>query len=361
MTSHIQKGLELLHKAWSEISGDDIVEVDPSFAELVDNVFSGTETGYKKAIIIQAAGKAADPSLDAQSMQKGDGTENSWDAREFAKQTFVPWNQSVNEPFTHSADPYVSNPYRVPRFDVSQRSQRQKKGEFDFALSVLEHLNTTDSDDKAYTNLVQILLGLKRWIADKDVNYPLPNRASLSKITEATAEFLNVKSGGTRLQAVVAALFQTLANAGFQIVDIASAHVNSADSSAKKAGDVSFQSAAANFAAEVKDRPLNEAEVIASINKARIANISDLMFIVRARRPFEKESELAMFEDICTTQFSSGLNIYLEKFEDFSRVCLSLVGEDGRRTFLEEVGNSLSSQKADISHKWAWSKIVKAL
>lgn len=361
MTSHAEKGLDLIHKAWSEANGELTFEVDKAFAAIVDAVFDATETGYKKAIIIQAAGKAADPSLDAQAMQKGDGTENSWDAREFAKQVFVKWNQDANEPFSHSGDPYVSNPYRVPRFDETQRLQRKRPVEFDKTLLVLEHLNATDDVEKAYCNLVEILLGLKRWIADKDVKYPLPKRASLKQTLKAVDEFLAAKSGGTRLQAVVAAMFQTLSSAGLQIVDVASGHVNSADTSAKKAGDVTFSTDTASFAAEVKDRPLNEAEVMASVNKARIADASDLMFIVRAKNLFDSGFDGDAFDAICVSQFSSGLNIYLERFENFSRVCLSLVGEDGRRSFLEEVGNSLAEQNAEISHKWAWSNIVKAL
>ena len=361
MSSHAEKGLELLHKAWCEANGDVSFEVDKTFATIVDAVFDGMETGYKKAIIIQASGKAAIPNLDAQAMQKGDGTENSWDAREFAKQVFVRWNRDANEPFSHSGDPYVSNPYRVPRFDETQRFQRKRPEEFDKTLLVLEHLNATDDFEKAYSNLVEILLGLKRWIADKDVNYPLPKRASLKQTIMAVDEFLEAKSGGTRLQAVVAAMFQTLSSAGLQIVDVASGHVNSADTAAKKAGDVTFSTDTSSFAAEVKDRPLNEAEVMASVNKARVADASDLMFIVRAKNHFENGFDSDAFDSICVSQFSSGLNIYLEKFENFASVCLSLVGEDGRRSFLEEVGNSLAEQKAEISHKWAWSNIVKAL
>jgi hypothetical protein len=100
---------------------------------------------------------------------------------------------------------------------------------------------------------------------------------------------------------------------------------------------------------------------MASVNKARIADASDLMFIVRAKNLFDSGFDGDAFDAICVSQFSSGLNIYLERFENFSRVCLSLVGEDGRRSFLEEVGNSLAEQNAEISHKWAWSNIVKAL
>jgi hypothetical protein len=361
MTTHTDIGLQLLQQAWKEVNDGAPHEIDGAFAKLIDAVFDGTETGYKKAIIIQATGKAADPVLDAQAMQKGFGSDRSWDAREFAKQTFVKWNRSANEPFSHSGDPYVSNPYRIPRFDETQRSHRKRPDEFDKALKVLEHLNATTDQKKAYTNLVEVLLGLKRWIADKHVLYPLPKRASLTETQNAIDQFLKLKSGGTRLQAIVAALFQTLAQAGLEILDVASGHVNSADSSAKMAGDVTFQTGSSNFVAEVKDRALNADEVMASINKARVAGASDLMFIVRSRLMFEGDFELGDFQKICANQFSSGLNIYLESFDAFSRVCLSLVGEEGRRNFLEQVGNTLAEQKADISHKWAWSDIVKAL
>lgn len=361
MASHGEIGYRLLHKAWAEANDEASAAIDKTFAELVDSVFGGQETGYKKAIIIQAAGKAADPSLDAQAMQKGAGSDGSWDAREFAKQAFVKWNSEAKEPFSHSGDPYVSNPYRIPRFDETQRQQRKRPEEFNNTLMVLEHLNATDQADKAYQNLIEILLGLKRWIADKDVNYPLPKRASLNETIGAIESFLAAKSGGTRLQAVVAAMFQSLAASGFQIADIASGHVNSADTSAKKAGDVTFSRNGTSFAAEVKDRPLNAAEVAASVDKARVASASDLMFIVRAKSPFEVGYGENDFDAVCASQFSSGLNIYLQEFGRFAEVCLALVGEDGRRNFLEEVGNSLAEQKADISHKWAWSDIVKAL
>ena len=70
MSSHAEIGLELLSRAWTV---QPPAEPTPSseLATLVDAVFQGTETGYKKAVIIQAAGKAADPLLDAQAMQKG--------------------------------------------------------------------------------------------------------------------------------------------------------------------------------------------------------------------------------------------------------------------------------------------------
>jgi SacI restriction endonuclease len=360
MPSHAEIGLELLIRAWA-IQMASEVATPSELAGLVDTVFSGTETGYKKAIIIQAAGKAADPTLDAQSMQRGAGAAGFWDAREFAKHSFVKWNLAANQPFSHSADPYVSNPYRVPRFDMSQRSQRKKPIEFDAAVAVMERLNATSDAEFAFQNLVETLHGLRRWIADKDIAYPLPQRASLQAVTLATAEFLKSKSGGTRLQAIVAALVKSLAIAGFRISEVASAHVNSSDVAGQRAGDVSYTIDERVSAVEVKDRPLSRDELLASIDKARVASVTDLLFVVRSKNVLASGLSQDDLEQITAGQFSSGLNIYVEEFGNFSRLCLTLIGEAGRRVFLEEVGRSLSDQGADISHKWDWASIVKAL
>ena len=360
MPTHAESGFTVLTEAWAALPSDDD-GATTEFAALIDAVFQGKETGYKKAIIIQAAGKAADPALDAQSMQKGEGAAGSWDAREFAKQSFVKWNLAANEPFSHSADPYVSNPYRVPRFDETQRSQRKKKDEFDATLAVLKRINDTNDPHVAFSNLVEVMHGLRRWIAGKDVAYPLPNRASLQAVNIAVAEYLEAKSGGTRLQAIVAALVKSLAVAGFKITDVASAHVNSSDSSRQRAGDISYLVGDRSSAVEVKDRPLTRDELQASIDKARVASVTDLLFVIRAKTMLSSDLPSATLDQIVEGQFSSGLNLYVEQFGDFSRICLTLIGEAGRRVFLEEVGLSLSTQGADIAHKWAWASIVKAM
>lgn len=360
MASHSEIGLKLLHKAWGA-SVQSASSPDSHLAELADRVFGGSETGYKKAIVIQAAGKAADPELDAQAMQKGERSAGSWDAREFAKQTFVKWNLAVNAPFSHSTDPYVSNPYRVLRFDESQRSQRQKKLEFDSALGVLEYLNRTNDAAEAFENLVEVLRGLRRWIADKDVAYPLPLRASMPSVMEAIKTFLSLKSGGSRLQATVAALISSLSAAGFQIAEIASAHVNASDKSSQRAGDISYAADDRIAAVEVKDKPLTQDELQASIDKARVASVTDLLFVIRSDTLLSSDLPASDLERLVDDQFSSGLNVYVESFADFSRICLALIGEAGRRKFLEEVGKSLPDQGADISHKWDWAGIVKSL
>lgn len=350
----------MLQSAWNlALSSDGSSRSVPELAQACDEVFAGGEAGYKKAIVIQATGKAADPSLDAHAMQKGVGNPGSWDAREFAKAVFVPWNLEAGLPFGHAADPYVSNPYRIPRFDKSVRSQRKKPTEFDAALAVLDLLDSTNDPDQAFENLTEVVFALRRYIADRSVEYPLPNRASLKDTRVCVARFTQEKTGGTRLQAVVFALFRALAAQGMAYRDVKSRHVNASDSASKSAGDVSFQLGEASFAVEIKDRPLSKSEFEATVEKCRIAKVREVVFVIRATTLLDAEFSLSDFDNDCERQFSSGLNVYAEAFEPFALTVLTLLGESGRRAFLEEVGSALRDQNADIKHKWAWAALVK--
>lgn len=361
-TTLAQRGLKRLRGAWKiALLEPPPASPDIALAMACDAVFQGKEVGYRKAIIIQAAGKAADVTLDAQAMQKGNGTPGTWDAREFAKKVFVRWNIDAQNPFSHAPDPYISNPYRVPRFDEKVREQRKRPAEFDAAVRVMELLNHATTPAIAFRNLVAVMLALRRFLAGKTVEYPLPNRASLAQTMSCLDEFVAGKSGGTRLQAAVFGLFEALCSVGIRYADIRSRHVNAADASTTAAGDIGFEFAGAQSAVEVKDRALDTAELAATIQKCRIVGIREMIFVIRARRLFGADLSEAKFEEHRDEQFSSGLNLYIEPFERFAQSVLTIVGENGRRTFLEKVGAALDLQSADVTHRWAWAALVKSI
>ena len=354
-------GFALLRTAWAEALAREQTESQHFLASRVDAVFQASTGSYGKAAIVQSLGKATDVSLDALSVQKGADDESAWDARTFARATFVAWNEEANRPFSHAADPYVSNPLRIPRFDDSALQKARDKTGFVALVDLLEEINKTVDRNTAFDNLVEILVGLRRYLADKSVEYPLPMRASMINVLAATDQYLSDRSGGARLQAVVAALFKCLADSGFKFQDVVAGHINASDSSMRRGGDVEFQGMGGKFGVEVKDRSLSKDEFLASVEKARIAGVSDLMFVIRSDRPLEDDLSEEYFENAISRQFSSGLNIYLEDFSDFSRLTLSLIGEIGRHLFLKEVGEALEAQSVQIGHKWAWASIVKAL
>ena len=359
---HARLGIEILDRLWREVSGAEVpVALDPNRAEAIDQIFDGREVGYKKAIIIQVTGKAADFSLDAQSLQKGDGKNGAWDAREFGKKVFVKWNASAGNPLGDADDPYVSNQFRNPRFDDSIRGKRRNTGLFDLTLEILERANAAATEEDVHDLLREILQGVKRLLENKSFDYPIPQRASLEDTQKAVATFLSVASGGGRLQAVAHALFLCLSKSGLNYTNLVSRHVNASDAAGRSSGDVTFTAAGQSVAVEVKDRLLNEAQVAASVTKARIAEATELIFLVHGKHAdsfFESESDQRAVQAIALKEFSSGLNIYWESFLRLSRAFFIVLGEPGRREFLKSVGQSLEEQSVDARHRWAWAQIV---
>jgi hypothetical protein len=360
----VTRASNILTRCWSTALEQVLVYSDPQDLQTdIDIVFGSTEVGYRKVIIIQIVGKAADPLIDAQSLQKGDGRQGNWDAREFAKRVFVRWNSSIGSPLGAAPDPYVSNNLRVPRLDDSVREKRKSKNAFDATVRILERANRAATVADIETLLVEILLGLRRFLNNRSFQYPLPNRSSLEDTLQCLARFLSIASGGTRFQAVAMAIFTELAEFGVQYEDIRSGHINSADAAVSGAGDIEFGLKQARIAVEAKDRALNFAEVEASVEKSRIAGITELIFVVN-RSPtaiFHPPSDEALCHAIAERQFSEGLNVYFEPFPELARAIFTLVGEVGRRRFLELVGEALEAQKADAQHRWAWGEAVRQI
>jgi hypothetical protein len=358
---HAAKAKKILDEIWEEVINADEKLKSDSLGTQIDFVFEGKEVGYKKALIIQLVGKAADFSLDAQALQKGSGVDGAWDAREFAKRVFVPWNASIGSPLGDSDDPYVANQFRNPKFDLSIRAKRRGKPLFDAVLDMLERANRASTSEEVVDLLKQVLFGLRRQLANKSFQYAVPHRASLEATLSALSDFLSVASGGGRLQAVAQALFMSLSDAGFDYQKLAARHVNASDQAGHLPGDISFSKSDRRNAIEVKDRFLDVAQVRASITKARIADITELVFLVHDKggdRLFGSADDEQACREIAKKEFSSGLNIYWESYLRLSRSILVLIGEHGRREFLMSVGKALEEQSMDAQHRWAWAKIV---
>jgi hypothetical protein len=88
-----------------------------------------------------------------------------------------------------------------------------------------------------------------------------------------------------------------------------------------------------------------------------------LIFVVNRARAtlFHPESDEAPCNALAERQFSAGLNVYFEPFSELARTIFMLVGEAGRRRFLELVGEALDTQKADAQHRWAWAEAVREI
>lgn len=326
-------------------------------------VFQHHEIGWKYSIVIQAAGKAADCRLDALCLQKGSGQPGQWEPREFAKRVIVPWNKSIGSPLGESGDPYVNNIFRRPRFDNSMREGRRSQAMFDRVKLILDAVQAAETQDEARASLRLILAQLRKYLGSKTFDYPVPQRASLHNILDCLEGYLGAPSGGARLQAVAHGLILALRAKGIAYERVYSRHVNAADAATRSAGDVECFAGGLNvFTVEVKDRELTALEVEGSIAKARLANVRELLFFVhRKHGRIIAEADADEISRTVRQQFSLGLNIYIERAADILRLGCTLLGEDGRKGFLEYVGSALEEQGADAKHRWAWSQAVRGI
>ena len=82
----------------------------------------------------------------------------------------------------------------------------------------------------------------------------------------------------------------------------------------------------------------------------------------RTREDAEQGKERQNLEAInarIASEFTSGQNVYVVEFGDFSKGILILFGEDGRVEFLREVGEELDRVNAKIEHRRAWADLLK--
>ena len=364
VTSFEETASKILRELWAEVEAIPMDQLPTgSTSDAAYKAFDYREIGWKYSILIQVTGKAADFSLDALCLQKRDGQAGLWEPREFSKRVIVPWLATIGSPLGTSNDPYVNNIFRSPRFDSSMREGRRSPEMFDIVKGILDEVQAAVSTKEVRQYLKLILVALRRYMAGKSFEYPIPQRISLLDTLGCVTHYLDESSGGSRLQAIAQGLVIALQQGGVRYEKIVSRHVNAADAASQSAGDVECFSGEKNvFTLEVKDRKLTVAELEASIEKARLANVTELLFFVHQKRgSLYDEADDKKIKDIVAAQFALGLNIYIERAEDFLRLNCTLLGEDGRKTFLTSVGQALAEQGADPKHRWAWSQAVRGI
>ena len=355
---------QLLDELWAEIQEAplDTLAEDPISAA-ISNVFNHKEIGWKYSILIQVTGKAVNYSYDALCLQKGEGHPGQWEPREFAKRVIVPWLTSIGEPFSRSDDPYVNNIFRRPRFDDTMRKGRRSQGMYDLVKGILDQVQASSNPLEVRHHLRRVLTEIRRYMQGKSFDYPIPQRIGLLHSLDCVKQYLDESSGGARLQAVAQGLVMALKSIGVHYEEIASRHVNAADAASQRAGDVECYAEGRNvLTIEVKDRELTIAELTASIEKARMANVRELLFFIHGKQPAAYgDADRTQIEGIVEREFALGLNIYIDKAEVLLRFACMLLGENGRREFLVAVGKSLEEQGADAKHRWEWSRAVRGI
>jgi hypothetical protein len=331
---------------------------NPDLIALIRDCLTSKIKTYHYVLPTQILAKAVDPTLDAHSIQTAYATSGAFDARTVAHTVIVPFDRDNHRVLGGSPEPYVNNPVRVPAITARYRSQQKNKADWDKLIAVLDAVEEVDDPDFTQRVLAQVLFEIYQLLADVAVIYPTPNRISLQDVQKMIDAYLGVSSGGERMEAVAPAVFQTSGEEFCLFDQVRREKVNAADASSGMLADIECWSGERIvLLIEVKDRSLTLMQLDSKVDLARSRQIAEILFLTQSGESSVVDD--AQINQRVLSEFSSGQNIYIANFGDFSLGILILLGEKGRRNFLSKVGQELDRVNAKIAHRKAWAQLLK--
>lgn len=343
-----------LEELWEIALCDDSAQVSSGIRELVNS----EQTSIRFCLPTQLLGKLIDPSLDTLCLQRGDGTDGRWDPRSFAAKVIVPWNQNNQRVLGPSSDPYVSNPLRRPRVDDGLQ-QMSDRDEWEKLCDVLREVEA--KGDLAYTEhvLSEVLVAIRDRLRELSFVYVVPPRVSLRQAESLTQGFLAESSGGDRGLAIVAAVFESIRERLGIYHAIRRSVINAADAATNSAGDLECVGADGRIilAVEVKERRIGDADVHAAIAKAREFLVREVLLCTQGVLQADRDAVERSFDNA----WASGTSLYHMTIGELIRGTLPLLGEEGIRAFVMQVGSQLDKFSTQPRHRRAWKALLDNL
>lgn len=353
-----KKTLEIIWtKATETKQSESEKKVPKSIADAVRKSINSKTKSYRYVLPTQLLAKLVNPNLDCRCVQEGCSLAGAFDARTLCKEVIVEFDRAHHGVLGGSGDPYVNNPLRIeavlPKY---QAAQRDGEG-FGYLCNVLQF---AQENPKMLPWLLAIVSeAIYERLQHAHVTYPVPNRVSLEQTQCLFEKFLKERTGGTRLQAVSAAIFETIGK-NFGLYDhVENRHINAADSQTGNAADLECLSkdGIVVMAVEVKDRQLTLTDVQDKLQSVRAKGVRELLYLVRGGSATGDQTKIA---ELSRKEFSTGQNMYVCEFNLFAEACLILLGEKGRRTILQQIGEELDL-RADLQHRETWRDLLKEI
>lgn len=359
----IKAARAMLEDRWSIVTDSDASYTsdfdipDTVLGAIRDSINSKTKT-YRYVLPTQILAKAVAPQLNCLSIQAQAELEGAFDARSLCHKVIVPFDREHSSALGGSKEPYLNNPLRIPSITAKFRVQQKDKTGYDLLRDVLEYAEA--NPEHAVYLLDYTLVEIYRREHATSLVYPVPNRISFDSARSSIAQFLGARTGGVRLQAVSHSLFSVIGKRFGIFTQVSSHNVNASDTSLDSTADLECKDKDGSIvlSVEVKDQELTLRHVQDKLPGIRSKGITELLFLVSGHIASSDEEQI---DDLIGKQFSTGQNVYVVEFFPFLNAILVLLGESGRRKLLKEVGSSLDDQRADYTHRKAWSEMLERL
>ena len=349
----------VLQKNWEEVlEADDGAVFHPILASNIRTLLHSDTKTYRYPVVTQLLAKLTDPALDTRCIQatRTVRTEGNFDARSVCHEVVVPWEFANQSPLGGSGEPYINNPLRVPEFSSDYRAKQKNKAHWDLLIELFEYIESNPTETK--NAFLQALIEVRRLQQALLIEYPIPLRLSLFVTLQCIKAFLNKKSGGERLQLMCYALMFALMEHSHLWDEVKTSKINASDASERKPADiVCLKKGEIVLAVEVKDQDLTLELLESAIKTARIDNVKELMAFVSWKNP----DLVNLLQTRIQTEFANGMNVYVVNAEEFLSMVLVMVGENGRRHFIEGVCKGMETMNCAFQTKKEWAKILSEI
>ncbi|MFH1070219.1 MAG: restriction endonuclease, SacI family [Candidatus Glassbacteria bacterium] len=362
---HIEKSIDLLAVHWQAVLESakkkqlNDVALENNIVQFIKTCINSSTKSYRYVLPTQLLSKLTNPEIDSRCLQAGRGGTGAFDARTIAHKVIVPFDQENEEVLGGSPEPYVNNPLRVLELSEKFRDAQKNKEDWDYLCSVINEVERRN--DRAFTEKIfkQILIEIYRRLSDTKVKYPTPQRISLQDSLHLIEEFIAGVSGGDRVLAIAAAMFEVIGEHFHLYTRIERANITASDSSTGLAADLECKSDNGEivFVVEVKDRVLTVSQLTSKISNLRERKVTDIFFVAQAGISSADKDEI---ENIVKKQFASGHNIYITEIIRLSGIIMALVKEEGRIDFLNKVNKQLDTY-SELIHRQQWAKLLSTV
>lgn len=349
---------ELLRQEWKRVLKDDDYDyIDDSVLqqktrELLNDDRYGVMT-FKYIFVSNVLAKAVDPAVHYRAMQTKSDLVEAFSSRTIAEQVIVDWEQENGQRLGGSNEPGTSKPFRWS--EVSNDNQVMRGDAHDLLYDLLEKFErkTSESNFAPTDVLRQTLYEISR-LEPLTVDYASPSAVPYSELEPSLYEYLETSGGGERLAAVAAGIVRAYYfHAADTDWEVNAEHVNIPDEQSNAAGDIEiFKDNELYRAYEVKDKPVAKSDITHAIGKAQSHELGEYLYLVGAgfkdgeERTAKREAEDAPIE-----------MILVYPSEMMNR--LKFVGKEGRKTFVDYVGEFLNDMRATDKNKRDWKGIAE--
>jgi hypothetical protein len=331
-------------------------DIPANLASAFEAIFDTTIQSYREALLGIALVRLQDQSINLRLPYVAQGP-NAYNGRDLDEQIVNPFLQEHRVP--SSKGPYLAMFRRDFRFDASRRDGQRNKVVFDAFLDLITALEgmTDQADVRAFT--IFLLYKFAKLREAAEIPLARLQRISLDQYETLITSLLATPSGGRLPVVLVVAALRTIKDYFERDWVIDFQGINVADAPTGVGGDVTITSnGQIIFAAEVTERPLQRARVVATFNtKIAPHGIEDYLFFVRPDTLAPDAQQQAR------QYFAQGHEVNFLEIKNWVLMALATMGRRGRELFNVHLLALIDDPAMTMPRavKVAWNDYIAAL